>query len=229
MPDPALRGLLVDYGGVLTTSVTRSFRAFCIALGIPPNLAKEVFVEAYQAVEGEGPVHQVEIGRLSPEEFASGLAETLTARSGLDIPAEGLIERLFAEIAMDERMLGAVAAARRAGVRTGLLSNSWGRDGYPRERFGELFDAVVISGEVGIRKPDPAIFALTAERVGLPAGACVFVDDLDKNIVAAEAAGMTGVLHRSADETLPRLAELLGLDPAVLDAAGGVTEADAPQ
>jgi len=219
MPEAARRGLLVDYGGVLTTSVTRSFRAFCLALGIPPNLAKDVFVEAYQAVEGDGPVHQVEIGRLSPEEFAAGLAETLTARSGRDVAAEGLIEKLFAEVALDERMLTAVAAARRAGVRTGLLSNSWGREGYPRERFGELFDTVVISGEVGIRKPDPAIFSLAVDRIGLPAATCVFVDDLDTNILAAEAAGMTGVLHRDADQTLPRLADLLDVDLALLGSA----------
>ena len=110
-------------------------------------------------------------------------------------------------------MLAAVAALRRGGVRTGLLSNSWGFEGYPRERFGELFDAVVISGEVGLRKPDPAIYALAADRLGLPAAACVFVDDLDTNVHAAEAAGMTGVVHTGAEHTLPRLAALLGVDP----------------
>jgi epoxide hydrolase-like predicted phosphatase len=113
-------------------------------------------------------------------------------------------------------MLDVVTAARRAGVRTGLLSNSWGREGYPRERFGELFDTVVISGEVGLRKPDPAIFALAAERLNLPPAACVFVDDLDVNVHAAEAAGMAGIHHRRTEETVRRLADMLGLDPATL-------------
>lgn len=211
-----IKGLLVDYGGVLTTSVTRSFRAWCVRLGLPPDLAKQTFVEAYSGRSGEGPVHLVETGRLTAEEFAVGLAGALTDRAGVDVPADGLLEGLFAEVALDERMLAAVASARRSGVRTGLLSNSWGREGYPRERFAELFDTVVISGEVGLRKPDAAIFALAAKRLNLATAACVFVDDLDANVQAAEATGMTGVHHRRAEETLPRLADLLGVEPSAL-------------
>lgn len=217
---PDLRGLLVDYGGVLTTSVTRSFRSWCVRAGLAPDLAKETFVDAYRAVDGDSAVHRVETGRITGEEFAVGLAAALSGRAGVAVPSDDLIEGLFAEVALDEAMLGAVAAARRSGVRTGLLSNSWctppTRKGYPRQRFAKLFDAVVISGEVGLRKPDPAIFALGAAELGLPASACVFVDDLDVNVTAAEAAGMTGVHHRRAEDTLPRLADLLGLDPAVL-------------
>lgn len=213
---PELRGLLLDYGGVLTTSVSRSFRSWCVRLGLPPDLARQAFVEAYEGAHGEGPVHMVETGRMSGEEFAVALAAALSERAGTEIGADGLLEGLFAEVTLDERMLDGVAAARRAGVRTGLLSNSWGREGYPRERFAELFDTVVISGEVGLRKPDPAIFALAAERLNLPAAACVFVDDLDANVRAAEAAGMTGVHHRDAERTLPRLAELLGVPPSAL-------------
>jgi epoxide hydrolase-like predicted phosphatase len=213
-------GLLVDYGGVLTTSVTRSFRAWCAKLGLPPDLAGQTFVEAYEGPHGEGPVQQVETGRLTAEEFAVGLAAALSERAGVHVPSDGLLEGLFAEARLDERMLAAVAAARAAGIRTGLLSNSWGtpptRGGYPRERFGELFDAVVLSGEVGLRKPDPAIFTLAADRLNLPPAACVFVDDLDTNVRAAEAIGMTGLHHRRAEDTLPRLAALLGLQPSVL-------------
>lgn len=216
MAPEGLRGLLVDFGGVLTTSVTRSFRAWCVRLGLPPELARHTFVEAYTGPSGEGPVHLVETGRMTGEEFAVALAAALSERSGVQVAADGLLQGLFAEVALDERMLSAVAAARRTGVRTGLLSNSWGREGYPRERFGELFDAVVISGEVGLRKPDPAIFALGAHRLNLPATACVFVDDLDANVRAAEATGMTGVHHRHAERTLPRLAELLELEPSAL-------------
>lgn len=211
-----LAGLLVDYGGVLTTSAARSFRAFCVGLGVPSELAKDVLVEAYREDGGDGPVHRVETGRLTVEEFAVDLAAVLSERAGRAIPAEGLVAGLVAGMRPDERMLGAVAAARAAGVRTGLLSNSWGREGYARDRFPALFDAVVISGEVGLRKPDPAIYALAAERLGLPPAACVFVDDLDRNVEAAEAAGMTGVHHRRAEDTIPRLAALLGLDAAVL-------------
>ncbi len=217
MSTTGITGLVVDFGGVLTTSVTRSFRAWCTKLGLPPELAKETFVEAYDGPHGEGPVHLVETGRLTAEEFAVALAGALADRAGVHVPSDGLLEGLFAEARLDERMLDAVAAARGAGILTGLLSNSWGQEGYPRERFGQLFDAVVISGEVGLRKPDPAIFALAADRLNLSAAACVFVDDLDTNVRAAEEAGMTGLHHRRAEDTLPRLAALLGIEPSVLE------------
>jgi putative hydrolase of the HAD superfamily len=97
-------------------------------------------------------------------------------------------------------------------LKTGLISNSWGRGRYDRESFSELFDGIVISGEVGFYKPQPEIFRLGAERVGLQPTECVFVDDLRENCTGAEQVGMTAVLHRGADESLARLEELLGVD-----------------
>jgi putative hydrolase of the HAD superfamily len=109
-------------------------------------------------------------------------------------------------------MLDAVRRAKAAGVRTGLISNSWGHGAYDRSTFPDLFDGVVISGEVGLHKPQPEIFELGAERVGLAPTDCVFVDDLRENCVGAEAVGMTAVLHRGADSTVPELERLLGLE-----------------
>jgi putative hydrolase of the HAD superfamily len=108
-------------------------------------------------------------------------------------------------------MFDAVAAARRAGIRTGLVSNSWGEEGYDRARFDELFDVLVISGELGIRKPAPEIYSLAAERLGRPPERCVFVDDLPGNLKPAAALGMATVLHRDAGATIPRLEALLGV------------------
>lgn len=106
-------------------------------------------------------------------------------------------------------MAEAVARARAAGVRTGLISNSWGGAAYRRERFEELFDAVVISEEVGMRKPHPSIYRLAASRIGVEPVACVFVDDLLPNVEGARAVGMEGIVHRSADFTIPKLEALL--------------------
>jgi putative hydrolase of the HAD superfamily len=96
-------------------------------------------------------------------------------------------------------------------VRTGLVSNSWGEEGYDRTRFGELFDALVISGEIGIRKPAPEIYALATERLGVGPECCVFVDDLPGNLKPAAAIGMATVLHRDAASTIPELEALLGI------------------
>jgi putative hydrolase of the HAD superfamily len=107
-------------------------------------------------------------------------------------------------------MVGLVRRAHAAGVRTALLSNSWG-DHYPDELWDGLFDAVVISGRVGMRKPDPEIFTHTVQLLGLEPGECVMVDDLPHNIRAAVASGMVGVLHTDVDSTRAELEVLLDL------------------
>jgi putative hydrolase of the HAD superfamily len=104
-----------------------------------------------------------------------------------------------------------VLAARRAGIRTGLLSNSWGEGRYERDRFAELFDAVVISGEVGLRKPQPAIYTLAASSIGVEPAACVFVDDLYHNLEPARELGMATVLHSDVEQTTAELEQLLGV------------------
>jgi putative hydrolase of the HAD superfamily len=96
-------------------------------------------------------------------------------------------------------------------VPTGLLSNSWGGGDYPRDLFPEIFDAVVISGEVGMRKPEPQIFLHAAQLLGLEPQQCIFIDDLEANVTAAEETGFTGVLHRGAAATAERVSELLDL------------------
>jgi putative hydrolase of the HAD superfamily len=214
-PNGGPRGLIVDYGGVLTTSISQSFAAFCDEVGIASHLLREALLEAYRT-SGDSPVHQMETGRITAEEFTHQLALGLAQHAGVDIPHQGLLERLFACVEPDERMLAAVAAVRKAGIRTALLSNSWGNRGYPRERFGELFDGVVISGEVGLRKPDPPIYRLAAERIGLPPDSCVFVDDIEENVTAAEAVGMSGIVHRRTQDTLARLAAILDVDEALV-------------
>ncbi|HZU39492.1 MAG TPA: HAD-IA family hydrolase, partial [Solirubrobacteraceae bacterium] len=125
--------------------------------------------------------------------------------------APALIDRLFAGSAPDEAMRAAVRRARSGGVRTGLLSNSWGTRRYPRELLAELFDAVTISGEVGLRKPAPGIYALAAERLRLEPRQCVFVDDLPFNLEPAAELGMATVHHQQADSTIAELEQLLGV------------------
>ena len=196
-------GLIVDYGGVLTTDVFASFRAFCEAEGLEPDAVRERFrsdPEARELLAG------LETGALAVAEFEPRLAALL------EVESERLIGRLFGGLEPDAAMLDGVRAARRAGARTALLSNSWG-DGlaYDDALLEQLFDARVISSEVGLRKPDPTIYELAAERLGLPPAACVFVDDLPGNLKPARALGMATVLHRGdAEATLAEVRALLG-------------------
>jgi putative hydrolase of the HAD superfamily len=196
------RGLIVDYGGVLTTDVFASFRAFCEAERLEPDAVRERF---RSDPEARSLLAQIETGALAVAEFEPRLAVLL------EVESERLIGRLFGAMEPEEAMLDGVRAVRRTGVRTGLLSNSWGDAlAYDDALLDELFDAWVISSQVGLRKPDPAIYELAAERLGLPPGACVFVDDLPGNLRPARALGMATVLHRGdAAATLAEVGALL--------------------
>ena len=198
-----MNGLLLDWGGVLTTNVFDSFRDFCVAEGLAPDAVKRLFREEPRAREL---VRALETESVSEDEFGERFGELLE----LDDRTR-LIERMFGGVRADERMLAAVRRARAAGLRTGLISNSMGAGSYDRSLFPELFDGVVISGEVGMHKPQPEIFRLGAERAGVAPEQCVFVDDLRENCEGAEAVGMTAVLHRGAETTLPELERLLGV------------------
>ena len=198
-----LRGLLVDFGGVLTTNVFTSFASFCEAEGLETTTIRNAFMEDPEA---RRLLFELELGRLDEADFEQRFAAVLGVSAH-----EGLIERLFAGMSPDEAMLDAVRAARRAGVRTGMVSNSWGAASYDRASLPELFDAWVISGEEGVRKPDERIYELGAERIGLGASECVFVDDLPGNLKPARALGMATVHHVDAEQTIPQLEELLGV------------------
>ena len=197
------RGLLVDFGGVLTTNVFDSFKAFCRAEGLPEDTIKETFRK--RNGEGLRLLRRLETGELTAEEF-SPLFGAVIGVSDTD----GLVERLFAGMGPDEAMIGAVRDARAAGVKTGLISNSWGNGlSYDQELLDSLFDAIVISGDVGLHKPEPEIYLLAAEKIGVPPEDCVFVDDLRENCAGAAAVGMAAILHRGSAKTLPELEHLL--------------------
>jgi len=202
--------LVVDFGGVLTSPLNDAMTRFADEVGIELQDLVRAALRVYTGHEDEL-VHSFETGAMPEDEFSRRFAERLSELSGKHVVAEGLVERLFAGLVLEEPMFAAVATARIAGLKTALLSNSWGMSLYPRERFSEMFDVVVISGEVGLRKPDPRIYELTTERLAVRPDRCVFVDDHPGHLVAANEAGMTTVLHRDPKRTIEELEELLGL------------------
>jgi putative hydrolase of the HAD superfamily len=197
--------LVVDFGGVLTTSIWAAFSAFCEAEGLARDAVRDLFRGDAEAL---ALLRRLETGEVDAEEFEPRFAELLGVAD-----SDGLIARLFAGLEPDETMVGAVRAAHAAGVRTGLISNSWGLGIYERAPTG-LFDATVISGEVGLHKPQPEIYLLACERLQVEPQSAVFVDDLRENCAGAEAVGMSAVLHRDSTDTVARLEQLLGVDLA---------------
>ena len=154
------------------------------------------------------PVHALERGECTVAEFERLLAARLVRTDGKSVLADGLLSRMLSASEPVPAMYQLIRGLRARGVRTALLSNSWGAGGYPREDFPDLFDAVVISGEVGMRKPEPRIFHHAAQLLGSAPAECVFVDDLEANVRAAVGCGMTGVHHTDPAYTQQRLTEL---------------------
>jgi putative hydrolase of the HAD superfamily len=197
-------GLIMDWAGVLTTNMVEVIDSFETREGLKRGL----FLSRWATREGQGLYRQLELGLISQEAWNEGFGELL------GIPAGNLMGRLLGDLEPAYDVLRVVRLARTAGVRTAVLSNSLGRephDPYARYRLPAFFDVIVLSAEVGLRKPDSAIFQLTVERLGVPAASCVFADDTEANLVPAMEMGMTVIHALDEQETAAALQRLLGL------------------
>lgn len=199
------RALIVDWGGVLTTPVERAFRVWLAGEG----LAETHFVAIMTVLHNQPDsiLHQVERGEATREALESELAARLTVRHDDRVEPESLVERMFAAVEINEPMTAVLRHARRAGWRTAVLSNSWGNS-YDEPFLESVVDAVLLSDRIGLRKPDPACYELAAATLGVSPGACVFVDDLRRNVRGAQRVGMTALLYD--ENTVATLRELIG-------------------
>ncbi len=181
--------MIFDWGGVVTSPILDTVSAWLETERIDRDsyaAAMRPWVQrAYGSDDAESPIHALERGEVSDEEFEATLAARLASVDGGPVAAAGLLQRMFA-------------------------ANSWGTtDAYPRHLFGELFDDVVISGEVGMRKPEERIFLLATGRLGLTPQECAFVDDVEHNVLAARALGFVAVHHKDPGQTRTELSALL--------------------
>jgi putative hydrolase of the HAD superfamily len=188
-PATSLRAVIFDFGGVLWDMRWDVARELDRAHDLPRS---SVFETLYRC-EAWG---DIERGIGDPAAWTEGAHRELERRAGRPLPRLH-DEWRKAQVAVDANI--ALVRALRPPFRCSILSNA---DRSLRGRLEgelalhELFDDIVVSAEVGMAKPDPAIFRLAAARLGLPPASCVFVDDWDKNVEAARAVGMQAVLHR---------------------------------
>jgi len=210
-----LRALIVDYGGVLTSPLQDSMQSWCeddeIDLAAFRRVMREWLGSSYGAEAQTNPMHALERGEIAIPDFERELARRLTTHDGRAVEPEGLLRRMFAGFERQQPMFDVLRRARDHGIKTALLSNSWGMD-YPRDEWDQLFDAVVISGEVGMRKPEPGIYHHAATLLDVPPAGCVFVDDLRPNVEGAVGVGMVGVRFVAAEQAIGELEQLFGLD-----------------
>ncbi len=204
----------MDWGGVLTPPLARVMpdwaREDRIDFGHFRDVLTTWTAEAV-ATGRKAPSHLLERGELAVEEFERMLAAELARRGSPVRRPQGLLARMLAGLAdLEQPMIDLVRTARAAGARTALLSNSWGEN-YPDSLWDGLFDIVVISGRVGMRKPEPEIFEYTLGELALPAQECVLVDDMEGNVEAARAGGMVAIHHTDPAQTVALIRDLFGL------------------
>jgi putative hydrolase of the HAD superfamily len=201
----ALRGLILDFGGVLTTPMRCNGEAFERSEGLEPGA---YFHALNEHPEGVAVYAALEVGDVTQEHWNQVIGRLL----GID-PTD-LMRRALANLALEPAMVEAVEKARVAGVKTALLSNSFGLEPfnvYADLGVLDLFDVVVLSETEGVRKPDPLIYARTLEQLGLDGADCAFVDDHEANLPPAEALGIA-TIHHAGDtaNVAAQLCELLG-------------------
>jgi epoxide hydrolase-like predicted phosphatase len=201
--------VLFDYGGVLTNPVKQSIAGWLASDAIEPDsLSRTLRAWLSRNAEDGTPVHRLETGELTVAEFEALLAAELRTTDGRPAVADGILRRLFAGMQPDPAMFALAEELRATGLKVGLLSNSWGNT-YPRARIDALLDPVVISGEVGLRKPHPAIYELALDRLGVPAHRVLFIDDAEPNVLGARKVGLQALLHIDHPSTRAALAELV--------------------
>jgi epoxide hydrolase-like predicted phosphatase len=202
--------LVCDFGGVLTTPLQEGFLAYQEESGMSLEELGRAMGRAAEE-HGDHPLFALERGEITATEFRARIEAHLDG--GFDL---GRLNALFLErLEPNRAMIDFVRSLRERGVRAALLTNNV-REWEPLWRaklpeVDELFEVVVDSAFVGLRKPDPAIYALTLERLGgVAAERCVFVDDLEVNCEAARALGMAAVRFESAGQAIPEIESALG-------------------
>ena len=220
MAERGIATLISDFGGVLTTPLVSSFAAVQDDTGIPMETLGHAMSRISER-EGKHPLFELETGRVTEVDFLAKLADELEPELGHRPEMHRFAEIYFEALHPNEEMIELMRELKASGLRMAMLTNNV-REWEPRWRsmlpVDEIFELVVDSGFVGMRKPDPEIYELTLERLGNPEpSSCLFVDDIEANVEAARELGISAVHYRSNEQAIGEIRELAGLD-------GGSTE-----
>lgn len=199
--------VLIDFGGVITTSVLQAFEQFGELLGSPPGQILDLLSHDTAARKL---LVDHECGRIDADAFDRGFADRLYAH-GVVVQPERLSARMQAGLRRDDATVRLIEDLRSAGVPIALVSNAFGRDCYAGFDLDALADVVVISSEVGVRKPSRKIYTIACQRLAIDPRQAVMVDDLQQNLDGAARLGIAGVLHTDAADTRTQLGERFGI------------------
>ncbi|HEY5317583.1 MAG TPA: HAD family phosphatase [Solirubrobacteraceae bacterium] len=206
-----VEAIISDFGGVLTSPLLDSFIAYEEISGISVKELGHAMGKIWER-DGRHPLFELETGRMTEAAFLEGIAEQLTAELGRPILLDGFGQNYFDHLHPNHRLIDYMRALKERGYRMAICTNNV-REWEPLWRaklpVDEIFGVVVDSAFVGLRKPEPEIYALTLERLGVPADAALFVDDIELNCDAARALGMHTVWFRSTDQAIEEIESAL--------------------
>jgi putative hydrolase of the HAD superfamily len=206
-----IRAIVSDFGGVLTTPLSDGFVRIQDDVGVP----RDAFARAMQAATAEAgvnPLYRLETGEIPEQAFLATLERQLAELLGREVTLHGFGERYLAALDPNDELFAHYRRLHADGVRFAMLTNNvreWEPHWRSKLPIDEIFETVVDSAFVGFRKPDPRIYAIALERLDLPAEACAFVDDLERNVVAARELGFHGVHFRDTAQAIAELDALL--------------------
>jgi putative hydrolase of the HAD superfamily len=207
-----IKAVVSDFGGVVTLPLDEAFERAHEEIGIPLT-ALRTAMAMNAARYGEPTLFKLERGQMTEAEFLSGLEDTLSEVLDRQISLDAYGARLMSELQPNQPLLDYYRSLRdERGIRLAILTNNvreWHDAWRTRLKVDDLFELVVDSAFEGYRKPEPEIYALTLERLGLPAEACAFVDDVEVNVTAAKEAGLHGIHFRDTDEVIAELEKLV--------------------
>ena len=206
-----IKAIISDFGGVLTTPLFGGFARVMEAQGLPLEALGHAMVRATQK-HGENPLFDFERGKMTEAEFFALLGEGLEQEVGRAVPLQDFAERYFSHLSPNQELIDHLRALRdERGLRLALLTNNV-KEWEPRWKSmlpDDMFELIVDSAFVGMRKPEPGIYELTLERLGLPGEACAFIDDLESNCDAAREHGIVPIRFESTDQVVRDLDALL--------------------
>jgi putative hydrolase of the HAD superfamily len=207
-----IRALVSDFGGVLTAPLFTGFQRIQDDVGVPPEAFGAALRAATEAADGANPLFRLERGEITEQAFLAALERELAVILGREVTLHGFGERYLGALDPNDELFAYYRGLHERGLRLALLTNNvreWEPHWRTKLPVDEIFETVVDSGFVGLRKPDPRIYALVLERLELPAEACAFVDDVDVNVEAARELGFHVVHFRDTAQAVAELDALL--------------------
>jgi putative hydrolase of the HAD superfamily len=199
-----IRAIVSDFGGVLTTPLAGSFQRIADRSGVELAAVSQALAAIHER-DGAHPLHELECGRMSETVFVEDLRIALCDLVGREVGIEDFADTLWEGLSPNEPMIELMAALRAEGLRMALLTNNvreWELRWRAMAPIDDIFELVVDSAFVGVRKPEPEIYELVVQGLGVAAEDCLFIDDIEVNCEAARAIGMSAVVYRSAEQAV---------------------------